>query len=49
MTHLYLARMLAGLAGGGVYITVSVFINDIAEDQYFFHSAMLQCDILYSV
>lgn len=33
VTHLYIARVLTGLSTGGIYIVVSLFIADIAENQ----------------
>ncbi|XP_037038802.1 facilitated trehalose transporter Tret1-like [Bradysia coprophila] len=31
--HLYLARLLAGCAGGGLYVCIPLFVSEIAEDR----------------
>lgn len=47
VTHLYYARILSGLAGGGVYINISLFVADIAENQYVFYVFKFQIHTIH--
>lgn len=32
--HLYVGRTLAGLCGGGMYVIITIFTTEIAQDKY---------------